>query len=437
MKAIRDLTFTLGSFAFGAALGLISSTLSARLLGPSGRGELAAIQLIPGFLAILAGIGGPQSIMFYAARTPKNAGRILGSGLAMSLAVCVPLCLIGLALQTWELGSYSQPVRIAGYLFIAYLPLNIINGFPWSTLMAACHMRAWNLLRLQPQAMYCLIIVGVWLTGLRDSGFITNAYLLAIAVVCIPTTWLVHRMLIPGRLDCDRKEMERLLPYGFLAMLNYFPGALNQRLDQVLIAVALTLRELGYYAVAVSWAGIIHIAINAVSANFLPRVSARVGAEATDYLMFALRWTTLIAVTGCLTLGLITPTLIPAIFGNDFAMSVQPAQILLFAGIFMSMNTILGDGFRGLGRPAIPLCAESAGLICTAIGLTFALGKWGIHGAAWVSVVSYALTTAVYVGFLLISGGNPFTEMKGKYVNEGKLILSWVKNAANRASQSS
>lgn len=48
-----------------AALGMVSGILAARLLGPHGRGQLAAIQTWPSSIATLAMLGMPEAVVYY------------------------------------------------------------------------------------------------------------------------------------------------------------------------------------------------------------------------------------------------------------------------------------------------------------------------------------------------------------------------------------
>jgi len=56
-----------------AVLSIVTGVVSARLLGPHGRGELAAIQTTPGFLASLAMLGMPEALTYFSAQEPEPA----------------------------------------------------------------------------------------------------------------------------------------------------------------------------------------------------------------------------------------------------------------------------------------------------------------------------------------------------------------------------
>jgi O-antigen/teichoic acid export membrane protein len=64
---------TAGTNAVLAMFGLVTGVLAARLLGPNGRGELAAIQTWPAVIATIAMLGMPETV-YYAARESNRAG---------------------------------------------------------------------------------------------------------------------------------------------------------------------------------------------------------------------------------------------------------------------------------------------------------------------------------------------------------------------------
>src|SRR5262245_42439300 len=82
---IAQVLMTIGANASMALIGLLTGVLAARLLGPEGRGQLAAIQIWPTFIATIAMLGLPESLVFYSAKKPAEAGRYLGSAVVMSV----------------------------------------------------------------------------------------------------------------------------------------------------------------------------------------------------------------------------------------------------------------------------------------------------------------------------------------------------------------
>jgi O-antigen/teichoic acid export membrane protein len=90
--------------------------------------------------------------------------------------------------------------------------------------------------------------------------------------------------------------------------------------------------------------------------------------------------------------AILSPKLLPLLFGPQFREAVPATIILLIGTVILGCNYILSDGLRGLGYPLIPSIAELAGLVVTVGGLLLVLRTLGILGAAWVSLASYNTT---------------------------------------------
>src|SRR5438128_20610 len=78
-----------------AGLSVVSGVIAARLLGPTGRGELAAIQTWPTLLATLSMHGIADALAYFSAREPDRAGRWLATALVLAVTACLPAFLIG------------------------------------------------------------------------------------------------------------------------------------------------------------------------------------------------------------------------------------------------------------------------------------------------------------------------------------------------------
>ena len=75
---------TAGTNLVLASLGLVTGILAARLLGPVGRGELAAIQTWPSVMATIAMLGLPEAVVYFSAKEREQSGRYLGSAMVLA-----------------------------------------------------------------------------------------------------------------------------------------------------------------------------------------------------------------------------------------------------------------------------------------------------------------------------------------------------------------
>src|SRR4051812_36657165 len=72
--------------AANVCLGIGSSILLARLLGVSGRGELAAAMLWPVLLVFFGNMGLVQSVVYFTALPGSRRNEVLGNALVLSIA---------------------------------------------------------------------------------------------------------------------------------------------------------------------------------------------------------------------------------------------------------------------------------------------------------------------------------------------------------------
>src|SRR5438105_3237267 len=107
---VGSLLVTFAVNACLALLGLVTGGLLARLLGPQGRGELAAIQTWPTNIASLAMLGLAEATVYFSAREPRQAGRHLSSAMALALLVSPPVGLVAYLLMPVLLNAQSAHV---------------------------------------------------------------------------------------------------------------------------------------------------------------------------------------------------------------------------------------------------------------------------------------------------------------------------------------
>ncbi len=187
-----------------------------------------------------------------------------------------------------------------------------------------------------------------------------------------------------------------MLHYGLPDMLTLLPRMLNQRLDQLLMAAFLDRRTLGLYVVAVSWSSAATPLLSAIGPVLFPTLSATTDRERQSHSLWRVIRVTIVAAF-CLTIAafVLTPILLPFLFGAAYRGAVAPALVLVIASGINAVNLVLADGLRGLGRTRSLLQAEITGLAVTG-GLLWALLRpYGATGAAVTSLAAYATVSAV------------------------------------------
>ena len=379
-------------------LSLGTGSLAARLLGVEGRGELAAIQITPFFIASVAQLGLPEALVYFSAKDKTSSGRYYTSALALIAVSSLVFGLIGyfalpriLARQTPEVISAAQ-----GYLLFL-LPLWTLVGMAQNLLRGRGELKLWNVLRVLPLFGWLLALIFAWYYDLRHSTSVATAFLVQMSIAALVLTVVIARK-VPGSFVPDPSRVPSMMRYGLPAMASTAPQLLNLRLDQMLMAGLLSPQSLGLYIVAVAWSSMVSPVLQGLGSVLFPRVAALpTPAEKMAAFTQGSRLGVLVAIVLSLSLMAITPFLLPLLFGAAFGPAIPSTLILVAAAVIAGVNLILEEGLRGLGHPVVVMRAELFGLLVTVVSLILLLKPLGIMGAALASIIGYSMTFCALV----------------------------------------
>lgn len=378
-----------------AALGMLSGIILARWLGPTGRGELALIQLWPTFLAVVCLLGLPEALVYYSAQDSDKAGRWLITAIVAGLLLCIPFMILGYIYIPWLLNAQPSEIIKSSQSYLWLLPLMATVGMMVHPLRGRNDIRNWNIVRSFPSQMWIIVIIILVLVGIKNASVFAKAYLVGFGLLIIPVSYIVYRK-IPGGFKPNRKYLSPLFSYGIPAVLSVLPYTLNVRLDQMVMARILDSERIGFYVVAVSWSGIIAPFTGALPAILLPRVAGIVGEkEKYQILGQMVRIGVIISMLVAIFFAMISPLGIHYLFGLTFSSSIPSAVLLSLAAGFLGINHLLHSGAMSLGKPKYVLISEFFGLLMTMVLLWFLLPILNIIGAAIASLISYFLVGLV------------------------------------------
>jgi O-antigen/teichoic acid export membrane protein len=216
-------------------------------------------------------------------------------------------------------------------------------------------------------------------------------YIAGFTILCLPPVFYFVARNVPGPFNPRIAQWRAMLRFGVPSMAGGMPQMLNIKFDQMLMAGLLSAQPLGLYAVAVAWSSILPMALQSFASILFPELASR-----ADYQSQVRAFTTTLRAGGLLSALLavaycvVTPYVLPIVFGDAFAASVRPAIVLIAAGAVLGVSQLLEAGLRGLGYPMDVARSELSGLLITLIALFFLLRPMGIMGAAIASILGYS-----------------------------------------------
>lgn len=404
-------------------LALVSGLLAARSLGPLGRGELAAIQTWPTFLATVAMLGIPEALVYYSARQSKTSGRLLGTSILVALITGVPFILAGYLLMPYLLMAQSPEIISAARNYLWLIPLMACVGMMPNVLRGRNDISAWNLLRILPPIVWVIVLILSIITSKPHPQLITSSYLVGFALLLVPYAIMINRR-VPGPFMLSRGFIYPILSYGLPLMLSIFPYTLNLRLGQMLMGGLYEPQTLGYYVVAVAWSSAVLPLLSVLPSVLMPQVAGMIDRyEQIDNLARIIRLGSLFAVLISFIVFIITPLLLPLLFGSAYKPAVPAAMILSLASGVFGINALMEAGAQSLGKPKLILLAESIGLCATILFLWILMRPYLILGAALTSLISYSTIMVILIWQIHRSTGLSFTAIL--VINRADLVVLW------------
>lgn len=393
----RNVSLTFVANVATMAVGVCTGILAARLLGPVGEGQLAAIQTWPLLLGSLAMLGLPEALVYFIARDPTRGREFTTTAAMVGLASAIVIGAVSWEILPWLLSAQSTAVVDGARVFLLIGVTYAIVGIPHGALRGARKFKAWNLFRLAPGLVWLGILCIAWATNHATPIPLSRWYLVGFAAVGIPFLIVVAHLL-QGPIRPRPRSVGPLLRFGLPSVLTTVPQTVNLRLDQLMIIALLPARDLGLYVVAVAWSGPISPLLSAIGSVLYPNISAEPSRNRRmQVVATALQGGMAIGGVVALALLVATPLGIPFVFGSRFNGSVSAALVLVPAGAVLAWTGIAQEGIRGMGRPGLVLAAEGVGALVTVTVLPFLLDSQGILGAAIASLLGYLVVAIACV----------------------------------------
>ncbi|HUD47637.1 MAG TPA: oligosaccharide flippase family protein [Candidatus Baltobacteraceae bacterium] len=371
---------------------IFQGVMLARLLGPVGRGEFAAVILWPSLFAAVGLFGIGTSLARRAAAEPDHdaltrSGLVLGVGFASCTSL---LCYLMLPLL---LKGHNADLVLMSKWFVLFIFFNHLTLVFTSIDQGGGNFRRFNWTRVILNPIYLALVTLLWLAGVRRVFPFAVAMMAANAVVLavrLAEFWRSGRMFGPF---CPLKPIARdAFRYGLADLLS----PLYQQVDKALFLYLLGVRELGFYTVALAASGVAgSLTLALASVTFGISAQSR-GQEAFGRVAKVFRCSAWAWLVMGGVLALVMPVMLPLIFGKQFAPAIWPAILLIPGGVFAGQSSILEQSLRAQGRAFVGLGARFVGLVVMVPLAWLASKSWGMLGVPFAYDVAQLLCLVVF-----------------------------------------
>lgn len=391
-----SMTFVARSAAL--VIGIVSSVILARALGPAGKGEYALIVLIPVLFQTIGGFGLDQAVVYMVARRRDDASSIAATLAATAAGLGVVLLILYYALSTFQ--PYRHYLETSGvepgivWVLIALLPVALAAQVTISAILGLEKYRAYNLATLIAPTVN-LVLLSALVVGMRLG--VLGAVLAAAGA---GLAGLVAALLLLR--NAAQRPMRRIpgivreaVSYGTRMHIANVSWFLHYRADMFLIGFMAGPVALGFYSTAVGLAEKLYLAPSAVGTVLFPRVASIGADEALSVTPVASRHTFWLTLGFSAVLALVAWPLVYLLYGTEFLPTAPLLWLLLPGVVSLSVGRVISADLGGRGKPgALAVANGSMAVLNLALNLWW-IPIWGAAGAAAATSISY--TAAVFL----------------------------------------
>lgn len=393
----RSLVSTSSAGMAGTLVRALSSILLARALVPSDRGAVSVAMTIATTLAVLAS-GGLDSALRYmlpSSDTPDKVRRdyvtVAGRFGLLALLLGIPAAVM-VASRMGAARTLAQMILLAVICFGAVSSTFVsgalraegqVASAAWiDTSRAAMQVLGFGLLlafAAHTTAPFLAVIMLSWIASVAATGW------------SLPSAW--RREELPtSSLDSGRRRLRSL---GAKSYLGVVAMNLTYRVDRLLIGALVGNRDVGLYVVAVSLAELAVVIPTAISQVTFARVAVSDRSSQGPLAGSLIAVTVVVSCITATALWIAMPTIIPLLFGDQYAEALGPGRILLVGAVLTSVWRVAGTSLLAVGSFRSYLAAAMSALIVTiAIGIPLILRR-GALGAAATSVAAYGVAAGI------------------------------------------
>ncbi len=397
---LRKVTETFATRTLLLGIGMFTSILISRSLGPEGRGQYAVILVVAGIGIQFGNLGLHASNTYYVAQKRQ----LLSSLFINSLWVSFGLGSVG-AFLAWIFFSIRpdlSPLQgLPLILALVSIPFGLAYLLMQQLLVGIQDIRTYNLVELFIKFLnvsLCGIVIAAHLTRV-ETIYIPS--LLALFMGCL---WIVKKLklnfTVPARPSLPL--FKENIQYGFKAYTAAFFSFLALKVSLLMVNSSLGAEQAGYYSISTTMADLVYMLPVVIGIILFPKL--------TEMENKVIKWNLANQII-FLTAGIMIPVILIAalfakpvvniLYGAEFLPAV-PAFLWLMPAIFLlSVNTIYMNYFASIGMPLITVYSPATAALLNISLNMLMIPRWGLRGAAIASIFSYG--TMLLLSILYIS----------------------------------
>jgi O-antigen/teichoic acid export membrane protein/SAM-dependent methyltransferase len=372
----------------GILLGLITSILVARTLGPAGRGHLAVAMAIASIAVQFGNLGLHSSNTYFISKNRSLLPIIFGNSLTISLGIgCLGSLLIWVTFSIWpQIALVQGPLLI---LALVSIPICLCNLLFQNILIGLLKIDQHNKIDLVSKIFSIAIVVVLLVTGNVTEELVLAGGILTLVLAVLWAGNIINNEKTEN-IRFSLSVFSEHLKYAWKAYLGAFFAFMILRSDLVLVNFFLGDSASGYYSISAGMADMLYILPSTVGFILFPKLaSTESNSDKWRLTWQTFKFLSLILFLLVLLSILAAPFLINVLYGEAFLPSILSFQVLCVGMFFYGLNNIYSNFLAAVGFPWAAVYLWITAFIINVISNLLLIPAYGILGAALSSAFCY------------------------------------------------
>lgn len=382
-------------------IGMLSSIIIARLLGPQNQGIYSLVILIPNIISTFLIFGVDVSSIYKIGKEKENKKKDINFFISLAIVISLFSFIVSTPVVFLLKNRLLNEIN-TNYILLALLlsPIMIFNKIIGSIFKGLENFYIFNIVSILQKILFFISVLMLFISaklnivilGLVFSSIVQTFYLL----------FKLRNKDNKFKFRLTYEETKESISYGLKVYLSNLITFLNYRFDIIIMKVFLPLSSIGYYSVAVSIVEKIWIVSSSISTVIFPRLSgSSSNTERNNITGIMTRIVFSITLIISIILFFASDFLIPILFSEDYIESIIPLKILLIGIFFLSFSRVLSNDISARGYPQINTLLSLINFIINISLNILLIPRFEANGAAIATTVSYTsqsmLTVILYL----------------------------------------
>ncbi len=371
--------------------------MTARCLGPSGKGLLTAIAVYPSLVVSFSDMGVRQSAVYFTAKSHYGQQSIINA-IATLYLISTSLSVIVAAVLIIATGNVLfTPLMIL--LAVSIIPFRLFQSYCRGILLGAEDTRSYNRFQWLP-AILAAFFTGLFVIFLN--GGVNGAQLAGVCAIA-PIVFLGLRIFGAKHslgLSSDWGLIRRIVMMGLLFSTALFIRMLNQRVPVIVLEGNDDVAAIGIFGIGASFAELLTQIPMAVGAIVFSRsANAKDAAVFSKKVAVIFRFVLVLSLVGATVLWFSCDLIMSLLYGDEFHLSATVVRFMLPGVVAMSLFRLLNMDLAGRGKPMLAMFATLPGTI-----INFSLCFWLVndYGAPGAAISLSIVNVCVAVCFIML-----------------------------------